>query len=528
MPAASLANSYDDMPYDSHPYAQTHPSRLGVIAALFGLRPPAVETCRVLELGCAAGGNIIPIAEAFPESSWIGIDLSARQINDGQKLVEKLGLKNVSLRHASVMDVDDSFGPFDYIVAHGIFSWVAKEVREKIFEICAKRLAPNGVAYISFNTYPGWHMRGMIRDMMKFHSNRFADARQRVQQARALLDFLANSVRQEGPYSALLKSELESIRGQTDNYLFHEHLEQVNDPLYFHQFIEMAGAHGLRYLGEARLPTMVLGNFGPDVQKTLKTLATDQIQTEQYLDFLRNRMFRETLLVPETSAPNWTIDPGSLYRMHIGSNGKPIGKAEPNIHSDATVQYQTRTGMTLSTNRPLLKAAMKVLCERWPSTVPFDTLRDEARKLRGGDPDNSALADEDAQSLSLGLVNTYISSDLIELSAIPIPVSRTAGEKPKAIGSARERVAGGATSVANRRHELVKLSDLELRLLPLLDGTRDRSLILEALLQKALSGDLTIQRDGRPQTDAEAIRRALMAILDQALNNLAVQAVLIE
>jgi hypothetical protein len=184
--------------------------------------------------------------------------------------------------------------------------------------------------------------------------------------------------------------------------------------------------------------------------------------------------------------------------------------------------------MTLSTNRPLLKAAMKVLCERWPSTVPFDTLRDEARKLRGGDPDNSALADEDAQSLSLGLVNTYISSDLIELSAIPIPVSRTAGEKPKAIGSARERVAGGATSVANRRHELVKLSDLELRLLPLLDGTRDRSLILEALLQKALSGDLTIQRDGRPQTDAEAIRRALMAILDQALNNLAVQAVLIE
>jgi SAM-dependent methyltransferase len=288
MPLASPPmNSYDEMPYESHPYAQTHPSRLAVVARLFGLQPPAVETCRVLELASAAGGNIVPIAEAFPASRWIGIDLSQRQIDDGQRLVHKLGLKNVALRRADIMEVDDSYGEFDYIIAHGVFSWVPTEVREKILDICSKRLAPNGVAYISFNTYPGWHMRGMIRDMMQFHANRFTEPRQRVQQARALLDFLATSVRQEGPYSALLKSELDNIRNQTDNYLYHEHLEHVNDPLYFHQFVSMARRHGMRYLGEARLPTMVTGNFGPEVQKTLKSLAPDQIQTEQYMDFLR-------------------------------------------------------------------------------------------------------------------------------------------------------------------------------------------------------------------------------------------------
>jgi methyltransferase-like protein/2-polyprenyl-3-methyl-5-hydroxy-6-metoxy-1,4-benzoquinol methylase len=521
--AAPPQNTYDEMPYESHPYAQTHPSRLAVVATLFGLKPPPIESCRVLELGCAAGGNILTIAESFPKSQMVGIDLSQRQIDDGQKLINRIGLKNATLRQASIMDVDESYGQFDYIITHGVFSWVPVEVREKILEICSKRLAPNGVAYVSYNTYPGWHMRGMIRDMMQFHANRFTDGRQRVQQARALLDFLATSVRQEGPYSSLLKTELESIRNQSDNYLFHEHLEHVNDPVYFHQFVSMARNHGLRYLGEARLPTMVTGNFGPDVQKTLKTLAADQIQTEQYMDFLRNRMFRETLLVHEQNPPNWTIEPNSLRSLYVVANGKPAGKTEPNIHSDTPEQYQTRSGMTLSTNRPLLKASMKVLNTRWPATTSFDELRYEARKLLGGNADDAGLAEEDGKTLALGLVNTYISSDLIELHAAPIPVSRDPGEKPHAIATARERVIGGANSVANRRHELVKLSDLDLRLIPLLDGTRDRKAILDALVQKALTGDLRVQKDGQPLANEAEIRTALASVLEPALNNVAVQ-----
>jgi len=522
----SNSNSYDEMPYDSHPYAQTHPSRLAVVATLFGMKPPPVETCRVLELGSAAGGNILSIAEAFPKTQWVGVDYSKRQVEDGLKLVKRIGLANVSLRHASIMDVDESYGQFDYIITHGVFSWVPTEVREKILDICAKRLTPNGIAYVSYNTYPGWHMRGMIRDMMQFHSNRFTEGRQRVQQARALLDFLATSVRQEGPYSSLLKTELESIRNQTDNYLFHEHLEQVNDPVYFHQFVTMARRHGLRYLGEARVPTMVTGNFGPEVQKTLKTLAADQIQTEQYMDFLRNRMFRETLLVNEKNPPNWTIEPKNLRPLHLVANGKPTGKTEPNIHSEEPEQYQTRSGMTLSTNRPLLKAAMKVLNARWPSTTPFDELRAESRKLLGGDPADAALAEEDTKTLALGLVNTYISSDLIELHAVAIPINRANTEKPQVVASARARVEGGATSVANRRHELVKLSDLDQRLLPLLDGTRDRAAILEALVQKALAGDLKVAKDGQPLTTDADVRAALASVLDQAIANLSMQSLM--
>src|SRR5439155_10600404 len=123
------------------------------------------------------------------------------------------------------------------LICHGVFSWVPTAVREKILDICAKNLAPHGVAYVSYNTYPGWHMRGMIRDMMRYHAMRFTTPQNRTQQARALLDFLAQSVRQDSPYSALLKSELEAVRHQADHYLYHEHLEDVNDPVYFHQFV---------------------------------------------------------------------------------------------------------------------------------------------------------------------------------------------------------------------------------------------------------------------------------------------------
>jgi SAM-dependent methyltransferase len=215
--------SYDDVPYDSFPYPQTHPSKLAVTATLFGLAPPDVATCRVLELGCAAGGNLIPMAEALPAAEFVGVDLSARQISDGERLTRAAGITNVSLRAASITDIEESYGTFDYIVCHGVYSWVPPNVQDRIFDVCAARLAPNGVAYVSYNTYPGWHMRGMIRDMMRYHALRFDGPDERVGQARALLDFLAQSTQKDaGAYGVLLRSELELLRRQSDQYLYHE------------------------------------------------------------------------------------------------------------------------------------------------------------------------------------------------------------------------------------------------------------------------------------------------------------------
>src|SRR5262249_54229313 len=152
-----------------------------------------ISSCRVLEIGCASGGNIIPMAEQLPGSRFVGIDLSPVQVAAGQRTIERTRLTNVELRNTSVLDVDECLGTFDYVVSHGVYSWVPPAVQNKILEVCSRNLAPNGIAYVSYNTYPGWHMRGLIREMMCYHTARFHDAQTRIRQARALLDFLAKS-----------------------------------------------------------------------------------------------------------------------------------------------------------------------------------------------------------------------------------------------------------------------------------------------------------------------------------------------
>jgi cyclopropane fatty-acyl-phospholipid synthase-like methyltransferase len=152
-----IESSYDKVPYDSFPYPQSHPDRLATVAALFGLRPAHVDTCRVLELGCAAGGNLIPMALTLPGSRSLGVDFSAVEVNEGKQTIKDLGLENIELRQASILDIDAAYGKFDYILCHGVYSWVADEVQEKILSICKANLAPAGIAGVRHGLqWCGW------------------------------------------------------------------------------------------------------------------------------------------------------------------------------------------------------------------------------------------------------------------------------------------------------------------------------------------------------------------------------------
>jgi SAM-dependent methyltransferase len=323
--AEPMRTSYDEVPYESLPFAQTHPDRLATIATLLGLKPPPVGRCRVLEIGCASGGNLIPMALTIPESTFLGIDLSRVQLEQGQQLLQSLPLRNIELKHFNVLDLNRDCGRFDYILCHGVFSWVQAAVQDRILTLCSENLTPHGIAYISYNTYPGWHMRGLIRDLMSYHARQFTLPLHRVQQARNLLDFLARATAAEHtPYSLLLGSELDSIRRQSDSYLFHEHLEESNEPLYFYQFAERAAAHGLRYLADVDLRAMVPANFPPEIANVLQMLSPDLIHLEQYTDFLRNRTFRQTLLCHQNLSPSYALRPQQLTAFHVASPVKPL------------------------------------------------------------------------------------------------------------------------------------------------------------------------------------------------------------
>jgi len=313
---------YDQLPYESHPVAQANPSRLCAIARLFGIGAALPENASVLELGCAGGDNIISIAGMYPQSKCVGVEISEVQVALGLEKIKQSGLKNVELHRASIADIDAGYGKFDYIICHGVFSWVARDIQEKILAICRENLTPAGVAYVSYNTLPGWASALAAREMMKYHAGALAEPGTKAAQARTLLQFIRDGQGESGRlYSDMINHELELLSNQSDNYLLHEHLEEHNTPYYFHQFNEMAEKAGMRFLAESKLPTMFIGNFPKNTADVLATCG-DIIRTEQYMDFIYNRRFRSTLLCHKGVSINRNIPTDILRGLYFTNNFK--------------------------------------------------------------------------------------------------------------------------------------------------------------------------------------------------------------
>ncbi len=240
-------STYDEVPYPTYALPQTHPRHLATIATLLGLAPPDANHCRILELGCGNGGNIIPMAYASPECECVGIDYSQKAIEAGRQQIKALQLPNISLLQCSLEQLDDDLGTFDYILCHGVYSWVSPDLQQAILHIFRQHLQPNGIGFVSYNTYPGWHQRGVIRKMMNHHVQRFPDESptQRIHRARQLLDFLVRAVpAQQSAYALSLRENLELLSNLPDAYLFHEYLEEFNEPTWFLEFCESLGKPG--------------------------------------------------------------------------------------------------------------------------------------------------------------------------------------------------------------------------------------------------------------------------------------------
>ena len=162
-----MDDAYETFHYDSMAYRATHPDWLGTLGRLVALTPAPATDCRVLELGCGTGGNLVPLADALPASRFLGIDLAAGQIAAARRDAAALGLRNVRFEACDLRDVPADVGRFDYIVCHGVYSWVPDEVRRGILAVCRQHLDEQGIAFLSFNALPGWHLRGMLRDVLR-------------------------------------------------------------------------------------------------------------------------------------------------------------------------------------------------------------------------------------------------------------------------------------------------------------------------------------------------------------------------
>lgn len=525
-------NSYDVVPYLDRSHATTHPDRLATMAHLLGLAPTPITRARVLELGCANGGNLLAMADNLPGSTFVGVDFSARQIAKGQAVVDALGLKNISLRHASILNVDASYGQFDYIIAHGVFSWVAPEVQDKILAIGRQNLAENGVAYISFNTLPGWYDKLYVRDLMLHYSRGVSDPQGRIRRAREVfgqIERLVAPTEAEAPpppYAAALRKEGEIVRAQDDDYIFHEYLEADNHPMYVSDFAAQAQRHGLQYLGDADRGLTAIDALGAEVAAAIRQLNGDVVEQEQFLDFLANRTFRCALLVQQEAAVNRSVTAARLRDLWVRSPLQPVD-AEPKLLEAEAESFRSEAhNTTVAVTQPVTKVAVAHLGAVYPRALTFDELLLEAcRQVHGPLAEHPAVRAREAEALGLNLLRTHVhNTEVVGLHTHAPCLPASLPEKPLASRIARYE-ALLSQHVTNPYHQTISLNALAWQLLPFVDGTRT----VEALVDVVVAdGTVVMELDGQPLKDETSRRAAASERVPQVLETLRQSALLVE
>jgi trans-aconitate methyltransferase len=424
---AAASDLYEDVRYPGFPFPQTHPDRLALLARLHGLEPAAPDdACRVLEVGCADGINVLGMAASAPGLEAVGIDSAAGPLERGRELARAAGLANVRLEALDLRDAGDALGRFDYVVAHGLYAWVPDEVRDALMALLAGCLSPHGVAFVSYNANPGAQLRAMLREMALMHAGDAGPAQERAAGARELYELMAPWVTERpDAYGAVLEHELERLRRLNTPALVHDDLAALYRPVWLRDFAAHARTHGLEYLCEAELSELEADRHPEGFDAVLDSVAGgDRVVWEQYADFLAGRTFRQTLLCRAEAQPA----PGELVRA----------------------------------------------IRRGEATVP------------------------DA----------------------PTRHATSPRARPEASPLARAMARDGADLV-NLRQEHVRLDDPLGRLLVrLLDGTRERPALVDAVVA-AVGGELRMTQDGDPVTDGELLRLQIADGLEHNLHLIA-------
>lgn len=367
-------------PAVSHP--STDPAITAATGRLAGLDVPSPSSARILDIGCSAGHNVFPLAARWPHSRFAGVDFSAAAIADARETARQAGLENVEFHSADLREFDPGNGvEYDFIIAHGFYSWVPAEVRQVLLDFCSTRLSRNGIALISYNTLPGWSLRKSLIDLTRILSERqIAGAPAR--EPEEILGLLATAAGNRNPYERHLTAVLHDMFGKCENTLFFDDFAPVNDPCTFLDFSTHASGSGLRYLGEAQLPENLPPYLPKQAPEILQSLVTDPLMLQQTIDILTNRTFRSSLLCRGDAVLDDEVASGAVLDLSVRCP-YTVGK------SSAGIQLVNRAGEEVANfSQPPAVALFSVLSENGQQALPIrevapsltELVMDSARK----------------------------------------------------------------------------------------------------------------------------------------------------
>ncbi len=460
--------AYDSLPYSDSVFTQTHPDRLCSLARLFGLDAPDIENARVLELGCGNAMNIISQAYHLPNAKFVGIDLAKSHIDYAKNSAEELNLSNIEFYQKDLMDMSvDDFGKFDYIIAHGLISWIPDFVKEKTYSLFKELLNENGVGYISYNVYPGWSYRQMMRGITRIHTRNIDNPVQKIEAARNFVTMLRDNTA-EGVYNSVISNELSEYYKYHTSVIYHDNLAEINEPYYFHEFAEKLEENDLQFVAESQLFTMSIYNYPPTPKEIINS-QKDIVWQEQYKDFLTGRPFRQSIICHKKHSLNHTPEIDKFENFYVAGAISTVSE-EPEIHTEKIEKFTGLKNQGAEINHPLTKAALYYLGQIWGNSILFSELFDEARKIleeKGVDYENW---DEQIQIAKTIVSQIILNLELVEIHTYKTEVKDESIDKPLLNNFARWQLTKGQ-SILGKYERVIKANNPILKkLVTLLDG----------------------------------------------------------
>ncbi|MDO4696708.1 MAG: class I SAM-dependent methyltransferase [Neisseria sp.] len=509
-----LAQSYNELPYPSKAFAHCSPVRLHALAKMKGLEPVPLENAKVLEIGCSFGGNLLPFALQFPDSFSIGIDLSETHIREGQRMLSSAGISNISLVAADISKVRFET-QFDYIVCHGVFSWVPEFVQHAILSTIRQYLSPNGIAFVSYNAYPGWKNKDIAKDLMLFGSQADLPIQNRVYQALEMIKFTRDIFKSsEHVFHRYMNECFEHISEASESYIAHEYLEDFNQPMYFKQFVRLAAQFGLAYVTDTNTPYIFRNGVDEEKMNHICSYFNNRLDDiTQYFDFLSDTKFRCDMITGQEN-----LDRHQLTNSIVQFNSCR--------HFDDLYLRIVPPYLATENDKEYWFVAGKVKFSRSEAAdLLFDYLRERVGncQIKRIYADLKKCAGFDRETIQM-LLWMIVHSNYSHISFYPIQI-KSCGKKPKISDSKRNLLQfissnpdiTGYTDIYGNN---ISIREVTVYFSRYLDGTRTIKGLIKAYREELKTGGLimrNLQGEDIPFEDIpdEAVEREVKSILEE-------------
>lgn len=467
---------YSTNRYPTKAQSHLHIGNLYATALLKGYRPADVETARVLEIGCGDGMNLIPMACSLPQARFVGVDYALAPVESAREVASTLTLKNFHCHHADICEMADDFGEFDYIIAHGFYSWAPEDARDALWRVAGGSLAPNGMLFVSYNVLPGWRQTAMLRDFIQLEKRRFQDEPDALNQVWESVSFLASFKETSHP---LAIQAARSVAKGLDTSI-HDEFQLETRAFHLKEVLDSGTAAGFRYVGDAVHKVRSGLQADTRVADFLDEIAGDDFALrEQYLDVMTLRPFRQSIFALDSHSPDSRSFDERVEQLHVST---AIRVSEPNQNGqrlfEGSFNGQSKDDLRFESEDPVAAWLFAHLAERFPANAPVgETIRQAFQQNPQWEPP--------VQQEFWKLFEELVEAGAFNLSPLPLPLP----EPAKLRHDARHRVsalnrleAGLGRDITTRLHTTLPIRDpLHRALLLLLDGTRTTEEIVGAL-----------------------------------------------